>query len=765
MTLNLKDLYSEEGNITDSIRSSRSKFMDWINETKMKTTVDSEKLRSSSSKKIEQPGSSSRVEIEQPGSSSRVEIEQPGNSSTVEIEQPGSSSTVEIEQPGSSSTVEIEQPGSSSTVEIEQPGSNSRMEIKQPGSSSIVEIKQPGSDSTMENEQTRSSLIMTEKYKSSSAEKKKPESNCSVSANDKPENGDDDGVRNKSVDKDVLKKLLFGSRIPVHLSNLISPSDESLVRSLDDEHLEKIYTQIKKSHGHYTTLIGVVKTEIENPEVLRNPNVAEIEIIGGNHTRKVLQRLLQEGILDDDYCALVDVYENLTTAQILHLGFMHNEIHESSRKMTFKEKVLLFRKLRFGVLAEEENTRKGAILWRGRVATVTNKTRNEVKNAYKVHLNLASQDKEVWECIEKVFQACKCGSVKGLKSSDELSQYDFLHFSKVKEVEERKQLLLKLAEGSIDVAEFRENTRKQRALKGKKSIATVEKTKTPEKTQASEFRETEEHFHTEEIREQEDSISESDEKRNLEEIEALKMKANDLREQLKNVKEKNRRMEEKLALNSKLLSEQEKEIESLRGKTKEQEKEILHLKKSEEYYQIEIQREKERRSLAEDAATRARAKLTEKPENKKTTKTTKEENKPETTSQKRKIFTKRPWDYESAESEDMKKLKQKDDKEENIQVNCGIVRYINDIYLGHFESAEKFVFCKAPITQFNYEEKTFKDIHITEKSVELNSRDCQQVLTEDVITSFKGSIDNKGKIVKSITENEIEKVMKSFLKL
>lgn len=158
------------------------------------------------------------------------------------------------------------------------------------------------------------------------------------------------------------------------MSNLIAPSDDIQVRSLDDKHVENVYSNIKRAHGHYTTLIGVLKTEVENIEALQHPHTAEIEVIGGNHTRAALQKLQLEGHIEENYCVLVNVYRKLTVAQTLHLGFMHNEMHESSRKMSFQEKVILFRKLRNEARIDAKKPRQSVIEWRGRVATVINKT-------------------------------------------------------------------------------------------------------------------------------------------------------------------------------------------------------------------------------------------------------------------------------------------------------------------------------------------------------------------------------------------------------
>lgn len=86
-----------------------------------------------------------------------------------------------------------------------------------------------------------------------------------------------------------------------------------------------------------------------------------------------MQKQQLEGHIEENFCVLVNVYRKLTVAQTLHLGFMHNEMHESSRKMSFQEKVILFRKLR-NVRTDAKKPRQSVIEWRGRVATVLNRT-------------------------------------------------------------------------------------------------------------------------------------------------------------------------------------------------------------------------------------------------------------------------------------------------------------------------------------------------------------------------------------------------------
>lgn len=73
-------------------------------------------------------------------------------------------------------------------------------------------------------------------------------------------------------------------------------------------------------------------------------------------------------------------------------------------------------------------------------------------------MNLAAQEEEVWECLKNAFEACKGGRVKGIKTN-EFSQYHFLYFSKLKNVDDKKKLLMDLADGNIDIEEFRKITK------------------------------------------------------------------------------------------------------------------------------------------------------------------------------------------------------------------------------------------------------------------------------------------------------------------
>lgn len=122
------------------------------------------------------------------------------------------------------------------------------------------------------------------------------------------------------------------------------------------------------------------------------------------------------------------------------------------------------------------------------------------------------------------------------------------------------------------------------------------------------------------------------------------------------------------------LKQKNKEIEKLNLTIKEQEKEIRNLKKSEVSYLLRLSQEEHRRSIPEDAAGRARAKLLEKPEKKKPVQTSSKlaNAQPQTASQKRKIIAKTHWE-DKASKFDGKKKPKNDSSEEIGEKNCGMV--------------------------------------------------------------------------------------------
>ncbi|KAK3593367.1 hypothetical protein CHS0354_021935 [Potamilus streckersoni] len=153
----------------------------------------------------------------------------------------------------------------------------------------------------------------------------------------------------------------------------------------------------------------------------------------------------------------MDVYEGLSEEQCLYVAFSHNEIHEKSRKMNFQEKVTIFHRLLEKKKKSMPNKAPKVIAasWRADISTFTRKTRDEVKNSYKIHLYLASCFGRTWESIKMVFAAFDKKTIKGQKTNQKLTQYPFTHFSKIKAEMDKIHLLKSLASGEISLEEFR----------------------------------------------------------------------------------------------------------------------------------------------------------------------------------------------------------------------------------------------------------------------------------------------------------------------
>lgn len=91
-------------------------------------------------------------------------------------------------------------------------------------------------------------------------------------------------------------------------------------------------------------LLHVCDVTIADLEI---PGKKCVEVLGGNHTRAALQKILHsdECMQKEKYeFVYMDIYQNLTKDQALFLAFKHNEIHEHSQELTFAEKSLLFSK-------------------------------------------------------------------------------------------------------------------------------------------------------------------------------------------------------------------------------------------------------------------------------------------------------------------------------------------------------------------------------------------------------------------------------------
>jgi hypothetical protein len=67
------------------------------------------------------------------------------------------------------------------------------------------------------------------------------------------------------------------------------------------------------------------------------PGKADVEILGGNHSRAALESLYSSGLMDGT--VMVTLYKVMSNEQALQIGVMHNLHDEDAMFMTFMEKV------------------------------------------------------------------------------------------------------------------------------------------------------------------------------------------------------------------------------------------------------------------------------------------------------------------------------------------------------------------------------------------------------------------------------------------
>lgn len=265
----------------------------------------------------------------------------------------------------------------------------------------------------------------------------------------------------KSIDDDMIKESLKGTHVKVHVDNLISPSSDHCIRLLNENHVNELADSFIQNFQLYTTLVGLLRV-CENVPIadLCLPGKTCVEVLDGNHTRAALQKILKciECSQKKKYeFVYMDIYQNLTKDQALFLAFNHNEIHEHSQELSFAEKVSFFRKLFLTCRRNNAGQTPKTIStkWRSEIAAIMKKSKTKLKNSYKVHLNLAASEDDIWELITDVFTAFEKGCIKGNKRSEQCSQYCFWHFSKVKRKDLKILFLKRFKNGDLSIEEFR----------------------------------------------------------------------------------------------------------------------------------------------------------------------------------------------------------------------------------------------------------------------------------------------------------------------
>ena len=149
---------------------------------------------------------------------------------------------------------------------------------------------------------------------------------------------------------------IAGDWLSIPIKNLHQPAETRLTRKPDSAHV-KLLVQTMRGKDQVNPLIVNIPN-MEKSEVLLSQatkGLYHLEVIGGNHTRLAFQQLNEES--QQFATARVRLYAGLTDQQALWLGYQHNQQHEHSRKTTFVENVLLFRRCFEALVADPDKPR------------------------------------------------------------------------------------------------------------------------------------------------------------------------------------------------------------------------------------------------------------------------------------------------------------------------------------------------------------------------------------------------------------------------
>ncbi|KAH3863691.1 hypothetical protein DPMN_026681 [Dreissena polymorpha] len=152
-------------------------------------------------------------------------------------------------------------------------------------------------------------------------------------------------------------------------TSLAGDTPERTSRRLDPQHVDELVDSFKsgnqfKSENQFTTLVGKVK----------------VEILGGNHNREALQRLLRD-------------------ATALMMGYQHNTSLEKQKRLTFIDKVRLMRK----VLPPMPLAPADKKAWKEQLSIIFQmKDIRRFQQTYGLHLQMAQLEQNVWDIVEHV---------------------------------------------------------------------------------------------------------------------------------------------------------------------------------------------------------------------------------------------------------------------------------------------------------------------------------------------------------------------------
>ena len=145
------------------------------------------------------------------------------------------------------------------------------------------------------------------------------------------------------------KLMLCAGCYQIPTMKMVPPKDGRIIREIDENYLQHLEAKIKANpHAVVAPLVANITLPPGSQLEEGNLEYYEFEMIGGNHSRLVFQRLLSDPLFQSNPAVThrsAVVYANLNDDEALILGQEHNTAAEAHLASKFQDEVCLARNL------------------------------------------------------------------------------------------------------------------------------------------------------------------------------------------------------------------------------------------------------------------------------------------------------------------------------------------------------------------------------------------------------------------------------------
>lgn len=225
---------------------------------------------------------------------------------------------------------------------------------------------------------------------------------------------------------------------------MVSPAPERLYRAIDNRHVEEIKTALSKKEACFTVLlgnvIGISRKKIKERK-LRKPGRYTIETVGGNHTRKAIQELIEEDEARFNHLCTVRcrLYFNLPHVEALRLGHDHNMTNDLSKPTSVDDFIRMFRKELHKLFDRNFSNIPAIIIkhWHQNLCHILGlDNKRDLHNKFKTLLAISRSEEDVWVKLCQVFDLYGKRKLK----HQPRGVMKTLHFKKLASYKNRKRL-------------------------------------------------------------------------------------------------------------------------------------------------------------------------------------------------------------------------------------------------------------------------------------------------------------------------------------